>query len=292
MEIRKKLDLQFFAEEEEQDESLLQDDDIDEETDEEEEEEENLTPKTSKGGKTTEEETDEDETEGDEEGEESTNTPQNKSNKTPNLPEDNNALWQKRVERLKRSEENRFLEEANSLSDGVQLGKGDIPKAVRLWNMLVHNPELSTEVNEIITKALSEKKAKELHEISGTTKIGSFEARLAVKEAKLDMKLSDPVYRKYESQILDWAEDNEFDIKSAKDLAMIVKAWKGENSAVMTANMANKAKQKAETEIKSKQDAKLAGKVAKPVKGINIDYKKASDRDILKAEGLSLFSDD
>jgi len=215
------------------------------------------------------------------------------------MPDDNNKAWQKRVERAKRSIERDFLAEVNSLSDGVAIDRKEIPQATRLWNLLKANPELTRTFQGLIDEASKQNKLIDLKSYANnplnrnvTSNSDSTEDRMELYEARLELKFSDPVFKKYESEITKWAEDNDFPITSKKNLEVAYKAWKGENSSVLMAHAEANAKKKASQVTKAKKDAKLVNKTVSPVKGKNIDYRNLSDTDILKAEGLSLFRND
>jgi hypothetical protein len=207
--------------------------------------------------------------------------------------------WQKRVERAKRSMERDFLAEVNSLSDGVTIERKEIPQATRLWNLLKANPQLNRDVTNIIDKVNREGKLTDLRAYASNPlnqnvqrNSDATEDRMELYEARLDLKFSDPVFKKYESEVMKWAEDNDFPIKSKKNLDVAYKAWKGENSSKLVAHVEAKTKKKANEVKKQKKDAKLMNKKVSAVKGKSLDYRKASDREILEAEGLSLFQDD
>lgn len=214
-------------------------------------------------------------------------------------PDDNNKAWQKRVDRLKRSQERDFLAEVNSLSDGVTIERKEIPQATRLWSLLKANPELTQQIQGIIDTASKSGKLTDLKTYAQnplnsnvSRNSDATEDRMELHEARLDLKFSDPVFKKYESAIMKWADDNDFPIKSKKNLNLAYKAWKGENSSTLVAHTEANIKKKASATKQATKDAKLVGKTVSPVKPKKINYRTASDQDILKAEGLSLFKDD
>lgn len=223
-------------------------------------------------------------------------TREDESKKSDDKFTTDNRQWQKRLERAERSFERKFMEEASSLSDGVKIERGDIPRAARLWNYLKLNPEISSKVQTLLEQESSNAKplsSQSNNPFSSSSREGNeYEERLNLKEAKIDLKLSDPVFKKYESQILEWAEDNEIEIRSPKQLQLAYKAWKGENSALLMANAEAQGQKKALEQKDAKASAKLAGKAASPVSAPKIDYRKASAKQVLEAEGLSLFKDE
>lgn len=207
-----------------------------------------------------------------------------------------NQQWQTRISRAKRAAEREFLDLASSMSDGVKIEKGEIPKASRLWNFLKVNPELSTKVQQLIDEESRTGSVKTLnsHKDSpfSANQSSEYEERLNLREAKIDLKLSDPVYKKYENKILEWAEDNEIDIRNVKQLQLAYKAWKGENSSLLLANAEARGQKKALEQKSEKASVKLAGKSVSSVTAPKIDYRKASAKQVLEHEGLKLFHED
>lgn len=211
------------------------------------------------------------------------------SKSTPEL--DDNTSWVKnRLARAERSFERKFLEEAASQSDGVQLERQELPKAVRLWNILKHNPDVSRLVDEVLNKAGEEGKLKHLSQVRPDAKISRMEADFDLREAELELKYSDPVYKKYSEKIKDWAEEEGLDVTNPKSLRLAVKAWKADNAALLLAEKTKSKPKTTVTDPKRKSAALVGGK--SPVKGTIVDYRKASDSDILKSMGLSLFTDE
>lgn len=207
-----------------------------------------------------------------------------------------NQQWQTRLHRAKRAAERELLEEASSLSEGVRIEKSEIPKASRLWNFLKVNPELSTKIQSLIEEETKAGSAKPLNSQKDNPfsngQSSDYEERLNLKEAKIDLKLSDPIYKKYENKILEWAEDNEIDIRNPKQLQLAYKAWKGENSSLLLANAEARGQKKALEQKDEKAGVKLAGKSVSSVTAPKIDYRKASAKQVLEHEGLKLFHED
>jgi len=237
--------------------------------------------------------------EGDQDGDEDSDQDDGDEPESKNVTIDDTKAWQKRVDRAKRSMERDFLAEVNSLSDGVTIERKEIPQATRLWNLLKANPQLNRDVSNIIDKVNKEGKLTDLkayasNPLNQNVKRNSdaTEDRMELYEAKLDLKFSDPVFKKYESEVMKWAEDNDFPIKTKKNLELAYKAWKGDNSDKLMAHVEAKTKKKASEVKKQKKDAKLMNKKVSAVKTKKIDYRNSSDRAILEAEGLSLFQDD
>lgn len=204
-------------------------------------------------------------------------------------PLDTQEWVKRRLARAERAFERKFLEEAASESDGVQLERRELPKAVRLWNVLKHNPDVSRAVDELLRKSGEEGKLKPLTAVRPDARINRLESEFDLREAELELKYSDPVYRKYSEEIKDWAEAEGLDITNPKTLRLAVKAWKSDNQGKL---LANKPKPKAApaADPKRKAAALVGGK--SPVKATPIDYRKASDADILKSMGISLFTEE
>jgi hypothetical protein len=230
--------------------------------------------------------------ESEESKEEEPSEEENNAKKSKKSELDDNIPWvKKRLARAERSFERKFMEEAASLSEGITVARDEIPKAVRLWNVLKYNPELSQKVEELITNAAREGKFKSLKDVRPESKVDESIARIELKEAQLDLRYTDPIFRKYEKQIMEYAEDEGIEINSAKALKLAYKAWKGENARLLMADAEKKAQQKAVQKTQTRKAAALASGRS-PVKSVQIDYRKASDKEILNSMGLKLFTED
>lgn len=185
-------------------------------------------------------------------------------------------------------------EPEESLFDRAQvppLASDEVNQALRLWTYLKHNQEISREVD----KALQSKQGQMPAYMGPSRKAASQDSgegdRFGLFEAKFELRSSDPVFKKYESKILAWAEREEIDIKDGKSLKLAVRAFKGAHSRLLLAQ----AEKRGAEQLKKDQQAASKGKgvsrkgSGKPGK---VDYTKMSDADILAEEGLSLLEDD
>lgn len=207
----------------------------------------------------------------------------------PSEPDDNTPWVKKRLARAERAYERKFMEEVNGASYGHEVPRADLPKAAALWNMLRANPELSSKLNQMINEEVKSGKAKSLDNIQPTSGYDARESRLALREAKLDMRESDPVFRKYEQDILEWAEDEGLRIRSDRDLKSAVREWKGAHARTLGATQPPAKKQAtppAKVPPAGPTGAKSKGGTPPP------NYRKMSAEEIIKHDGLKLLSDD
>ena len=211
---------------------------------------------------------------------------ESKEAKDKSEPDDTTPWVKKRLARAERAFERKFMEDINADSVGHEIPRQDLSKAVKLWNTLRVNPELSLKVNQLISTEVQSGKAKTLDLIHPTGGADIREQRLALREAKLDYRETDSVYRKYEQDILEWAEDEGLRIRTERDLKSAIREWKGAHARTLATKAEPK---KAAPKAKSTVVPPTGRTKSAPPK---IDYRKASAQEILEREGLSLFSPD
>lgn len=169
---------------------------------------------------------------------------------------------------------------------GTELSMDEVNQSAKLWGLLKANKELNDEIAKVITNYIQTGKAKEVSSVSKA------ESRLAQREAILDLKLRDNTFAKYSKQILEWAEDNDYEITNEKSLKLVYTAWKASDKGVLAkANAQLKEKRKQAKEEKQQQRKRAKSQRSKGGKRKTPkNYRKMSDKDILKAEGVSLFT--
>lgn len=284
----RKLNLQLFAGEEEESEGLYTEDEVEVH---EEDSSSDTEAETEDTAEDTSEETEE-ETE-DKNQKEDTEEPED-TEETKDEKYNDSVPWiKKRLARARRSFEKEFISQVTEASEGVPVSKDEIPSAVRLWNLLKHNSALNSEVTKAIDNAFRNKSVKSLREISGSTKDTVRESQLELKEERLNLREHDTVFKKYEAEILEWAEDEGLPLEKATDLKRVYREWKGENAQRLMVKAEGAALQKAKANTAKKQEARVQTHRNAPVsKPRPIDYQKSSDSEILKHEKLSLFIED
>ena len=170
---------------------------------------------------------------------------------------------------------------------GTDLEMEEVTSAARLWGLLKTNPELSNVIDRVIDHHLKNGTAKAPTETVSNSK----EAELEVKEAVLDLKLQDKTFLKHSDKILEWAENEGFEINSAKSLKLAYMAWKGSQGKIVEATKKlQEQKRQATKKAVQKKATVQSGKSGKQ-KG-KLDFTKMNDADILSSEGLSLFVED
>jgi len=190
-------------------------------------------------------------------------------------------IVQSRLDRM----EKQYTQQAREAA-GVEVSRQEIFDALNLWGFLKLNPRLSKDLQSQID-AFIESGNYVAQKRSGRN---SKEDELNKREAVLDLKASDPFFTKHSKKILEWAEDEGFEIYDAKSLKRAYLAYKGSQGVLDKADEEyHKQRQK------SKTDARKRAKVATSKKGGSSkkaqDFRKMSDADILAASGLKLFTD-
>lgn len=190
-------------------------------------------------------------------------------------------IVQSRLERM----EKQYMQQVREAA-GVEVSRQEVLDALNLWGFLKLNPRLSKDLQSRID-AFIESGNYVAQKRSGRN---SKEDELNKREAVLDLKASDPFFAKHSKKILEWAEDEGFEIYDAKSLKRAYLAYKGSQGVLDKADEEyHKQRQK------SKTDARKRAKVATSKKGGSPkkvqDFKNMSDADILAASGLKLFTD-
>ena len=255
------------------DEETLEDEDSEDEIDEDDETDDVIDDET---------EGDSDEDEDDPEDETPKDTKDKRVKFTNEQQKVVDQIVQKRLERKDTQFVRQISEEA-----GVSLAHEEITQSAKLWGLLKANPELSEAVDLVIKTQLSQGKAKEVVKNVSSKR----EAILEVKEATLDLKLSDPLFRKNADKILEWADDQGYEVNSKKSLQLAVLAWKGSNDSILTkARQSSEQKRKSAKKATQKRAGAQGGSSAKTK--TPQDFRKLSDKDVLTRSGLSLFTDE
>lgn len=193
-------------------------------------------------------------------------------------------IVERRLHRDRRAREKEFSQAA-----GMRLSNEDVKKAARLWGFLARNSDLNTRVHQIFQEYESSGRVR--HDSYFDDVLSERERELELREAIIDLRARDKVFRNHETDIMEWAEINGYDIEDERTLRLAVMAWKGENMNRFVSDAQKKAQEKATKRAKQKRDAKLL-----PGKGVRkqqkLDYSKMTPEEILRAEGLSLFVSD
>lgn len=191
-------------------------------------------------------------------------------------------IIQSRLERTKTQ-----LSRQLSQTAGVQLEPDDVFGAAKLWGLLKSNPTLADAVDVVITSQLKAGKAKEV-----STEESMRVSELSRKEAIIDLKEADPIFRKHSDKILDWAEDQGYSVDDKKSLKLAYMAWKGSQRGIIDkAKQAGEQKKQQSKEVAKKRAATQTG-VAKKAKTTPSDFRKMSDKAVLARTGVKLFTDD
>ena len=173
---------------------------------------------------------------------------------------------------------------------GVEITKDELPPAARLWGLLKANPQLSKDVDALIGLSITEGKA--TAPVSEDSTTDAIQQRLELKEAILDLKAADPSFSKNADKILAWAEKEGYEIANAKTLKLAVLAWKGSQGKVTEVVQKKTAQRKQEVKSTLQKRATVQSTKVGSTQSTKVDYRKMSDRDVLRTEGISLFTDD
>jgi hypothetical protein len=167
----------------------------------------------------------------------------------------------------------------------------DATKALEFWNYLKANPRHSAAINQFLSNNPWENHPRE--EAAPKAKEADLEATLkrefALRDTLAELR-SDEVFKKHEAAIREYAEENEFDLDKPRDLKAAYKAWRGENARLLAANARLQGQRDAKTAKEQAKGAKLQGASGAKGGGKQPDYRKLSDAEILKRDGLKLFT--
>lgn len=190
-------------------------------------------------------------------------------------------IVQSRLDRM----EKQYTQQAREAA-GVEVSRQEVLDALNLWGFLKLNPRLSKDLQSRID-AFIESGNYVAQKRSGRN---SKEDELNKREAVLDLKASDPFFTKHSKKILEWAEDEGFEIYDAKSLKRAYLAYKGSQGVLDKADEEyHKQRQKSKTDARKRAKVATSKKGGSPKKAQ--DFKNMSDADILAASGLKLFTD-
>jgi len=190
-------------------------------------------------------------------------------------------IVQSRLDRM----EKQYTQQAREAA-GVEVSRQEIFDALNLWGFLKLNPRLSKDLQSQID-AFIESGNYVAQKRSGRN---SKEDELNKREAVLDLKASDPFFTKHSKKILEWAEDEGFEIYDAKSLKRAYLAYKGSQGVLDKADEEyHKQRQKSKTDARKRAKVATSKKGGSPKKAQ--DFRNMSDADILTASGLKLFTD-
>ncbi len=164
----------------------------------------------------------------------------------------------------------------------------ELAEAVRLWKYLEHNPEVAAAVRSVLHTSPGKMPTYEGRRGSSE---GSSGSAIELKLATMDLRARDKLFRKFENDVLDWADFKGVPVKDEKSLNLAYQAWKGANIHLLTAKAEAKGAKKA---LEGRNKAKAAGMVPRKggAKTGKPDYRKMSDTDVLKSLGLKLETED
>lgn len=190
-------------------------------------------------------------------------------------------IVQSRLDRM----EKQYIQQAREAA-GVEVSRQEVFDALNLWGFLKLNPRLSKDVQSQIDAFIESGK----YVAQERSRRNSKEDELNKREAVLDLKASDSFFAKHSKKILEWAEDEGFEIYDAKSLKRAYLAYKGSQGVLDKADEEyHKQRQKSKTDARKRAKVATSKKGGSPKKAQ--DFKKMSDADILAASGLKLFTD-
>lgn len=224
---------------------------------------------------------------------------QDEEDDEPRIPK---SVLQKRVKDRLERQARKFEREKEQIRTQAQeefrrkvaFGVDDhtLKQAVSLWKYLEANPAHAATINSLL-----EKNPWQNHPNLDTGEQSSPEDLLAQVRRELDLRdtlaqlRQDPLYRKYEDEIRDYAEDEGFDLDNPRDVRKAYLAWRGENAPRLAANARLQGQRDASKAKKRASRARLQGSSG-PRGARKVDPSKLSDQEFLAQEGLSLFTKD
>lgn len=196
-------------------------------------------------------------------------------------------------DRLARQEK-KFLNDCSSEA-GTALTMEDIKKSSNLWGLLSYNPELAEEVEKLIVDSIKEGSAK--LQPKGNVKgidpeITSREQEIVKKEAIFELKQADATFALHHAKILAWGEKEGYAVKDPKSLKQLYWAWKGLQTEIKNKSVAVNKQKTVQTKKQQADGANVQGGNSSKGSAIIKDVKDMTEKEFLKANGLSLFTDD
>ena len=158
-------------------------------------------------------------------------------------------IVERRLQRDRRAREKEFSQVA-----GMRLSNEDVKKAARLWGFLAKNPDLNARVHQIFQEYESSGRIR--HDSYYDDALSERERELELREAIIDLRARDKVFRNHETEIMEWAEINGYDIEDERTLRLAVMAWKGENMNRFVSDAQKKHRRRLSNGL-SRADAKL-----------------------------------
>lgn len=192
-----------------------------------------------------------------------------------------NEAIQARLARQKRS-----LRKETELLAGTKMTEEDVENSAKLYGMLKQNPELSDQIRDLIN---AEYKAGNI-KLNSTAETKA-EAKLRALEAKeviIDMKDSDPLFKRYFDDIEAYADVEDLSLDDERSIELAYKLWKADNAELILNYRTAAQKRRQEVQTKKKKAAKKTTRKSPKPAPKPKDYTKMSDAELLRTEGLSL----
>ena len=200
---------------------------------------------------------------------------------TPEQREHVENIVKDRLERYDTKLDREFSREA-----GVEVSRDEVMQAADLWGFLKLNPQISEAVQRVIDAQVAKGNVVQQNKRDDDKTID-----LSRREAILDMKADSPYFAKNSKKILEWAEDEGFEITDDKSLRRAVLAYKGANGRLDKATEEHKKKQGSPRD-KARSQSRVASTKGSGTPKSKTDFTKMSDADVLAASGQKLFTDD
>lgn len=208
--------------------------------------------------------------------------------------EEVDTIVQRRLARAEKPATN-FSEVISERGGIPPLPDTEIVDASRLWTYLKANPQINAQVKKLVDEGPDNMPTyTRVGRRSGASPAeggADPEARMERHGLLVELRVSDPTFKKYEKQIMTYAEANEIDTSSARGIRIAYKAWRGEKAHLLEANAELRGQQKARDQREAVDQARgVPRKGNKPGKAK--DYRNMKDEDVLADMGLKLFDDE
>lgn len=205
------------------------------------------------------------------------------------------AIIQRRLARERQAPDKVNLTEVVSEKGSIPpLPEAEIVDAARLWTYLKANPDINRQVNKLVQEGPENMPTyTRIGKRTGTQNDSGVDPEVRMERHGLlvELRVSDPTFKKYEKQIMTYAEANDIDVSTAKGVGLAYKAWRGEKAHLLVANAELRGQQKAQSARDAVDQARgvprKGNKSGKPK-----DYRNMKDEDVLADMGIKLFDDE
>lgn len=150
------------------------------------------------------------------------------------------------------------------------------------WKEFIDYVNAHPDVAERINEVLAEHEPDAGYQALSVSQ--SLEQRLELKEAEMELRMTDPVFKEHEREIREWAEEEGIEIRTARDLKLAYRAWRGD-----PVNQAKIQSSQGGSETKTKKPGLQGAKGPAPLRE---EARKMSEIEYLRRRGIPVFEEE